>query len=70
MKTHRVDSAMLEKVAYDRKSWLLMVRFRASGAVYSYRVHPRIYTALRKSESVGSFMADKIIGRYKPVAVL
>lgn len=65
MKVHQVNSRMISGVSYDRTDRKLLVQFR-SGQVYEYSVHPRIFTALRKSTSIGKYLGDKVLGKYEP----
>ena len=70
MKTIKTNPNALAVVAYDRKSWLLLVKYNAHSHTFGYRVHPRIYTALRKAESLDDFLLEKVAHRYQAVVAI
>jgi hypothetical protein len=64
MRRKHVASAAISSVGYDERSSVLEVEF-SSGAVYDYlNVPPKVYKALMKAPSKGSFVSRKIRDRY------
>ena len=60
-----VKSGSLKSVGYSKEHRLLDVEFNG-GRVYRYAgVPPEVYDELRKAESIGSFMAAKVKGRFE-----
>ena len=64
MQRNQVDSSAISSVGYDEKSSVLEVEF-ASGAVYDYfKVPEKVYRALLKAPSKGSFVSRRVRDRY------
>jgi hypothetical protein len=62
-RTH-VSSSAISSVGYDDRSSVLEVEF-ASGAVYDYlNVPKKVYRALLKAPSKGSFVSRRVRDRY------
>jgi KTSC domain-containing protein len=62
-RTH-VTSSAISSVGYDDRSSVLEVEF-ASGAVYDYLDVPeKVYRALLKAPSKGSFVSRRVRDRY------
>jgi hypothetical protein len=62
---HPVQSSSVAAVGYDAGSRQLHVRYRDSGDTYVYYgVERQVFEALRKSESKGRFVNDRIKRRY------
>jgi hypothetical protein len=62
-RTH-VSSSAISSVGYDDRSSVLEVEF-ASGAVYDYlHVPKKVYRALLKAPSKGSFVSRRVRDRY------
>lgn len=60
----RVSSHMVYAVGYDRESRALEVVFQ-TGHIYRYEDVPyRVYRALLRAESKGTFMKAEVIGAY------
>lgn len=65
MKTHIVKSEAVHTIGYDRSQSKLVIQF-VSGHKYKFTgVGKDMFTQLRRTESVGTFMHDKILGKYK-----
>jgi hypothetical protein len=64
MRRSHIDSSAISSVGYDEKSSVLEVEF-ASGAVYDYfKVPKKVYRALLKAPSKGSFVSRRVRDRY------
>lgn len=64
MRRKHVASSAISSVGYDEHSSVLEVEFQ-SGAVYDYfDVPPKVYRALLKAPSKGSFVSQRIRDRY------
>jgi hypothetical protein len=62
-RTH-VSSSAISSIGYDDRSAVLEVEF-SSGAVYDYlNVPKKVYSALLKSPSKGSFVSRRVRDRY------
>jgi hypothetical protein len=62
-RTH-VSSSAISSIGYDDRSAVLEVEF-ASGAVYDYLDVPeKVYRALLKAPSKGSFVSRRVRDRY------
>jgi hypothetical protein len=62
-RTH-VSSSAISSVGYDGRSAVLEVEF-SSGAVYDYlNVPEKVYRALLKAPSKGSFVSRRVRDRY------
>ncbi len=58
------NSSMVYAVGYDRETRTLEVVFRR-GQIWAYTEVPeRVYRALMKASSVGSYLRNSIIGEY------
>jgi len=64
MHRSHVTSTAISSVGYDDRSAVLEVEF-ASGAVYDYlNVPEKVYRALLKAPSKGSFVSRRVRDRY------
>jgi len=64
MHRSHVTSTAISSVGYDDRSAVLEVEF-ASGAVYDYlNVPKKVYRALLKAPSKGSFVSRRVRDRY------
>lgn len=64
MHRNHVTSSAISSVGYDDRSSVLEVEF-ASGAVYDYLDVPKkVYQALLKAPSKGSFVSRRVRDRY------
>lgn len=64
MHRNHVTSSAISSVGYDDRSSVLEVQF-ASGAVYDYlNVPKKVYRALLKASSKGSFVSRRVRDRY------
>jgi KTSC domain-containing protein len=64
MQRKHVTSSAISSVGYDERSSVLEVEFQ-SGAVYDYfDVPPKVYKALLKAPSKGSFVSRRVRDRY------
>jgi len=64
MRRKPIASSAISSVGYDPEASVLEVEFR-SGAVYDYfKVPPKVYKALLKAPSKGSFVSRRIRDRY------
>jgi hypothetical protein len=64
MQRHPISSSAISSVGYDARSSVLEVEFR-SGAVYDYlKVPVRVYRALLKAPSKGSFVSRRVRDSY------
>jgi hypothetical protein len=62
---HRVQSHVLEAVAYDESAHLLWARFRDSGETVIYEDVPQdIYDSLIFADSIGGFFHDHVEGHF------
>lgn len=66
-KAHKVRSSNIDRVAYDKDSKNLAVKFKTD-KVYNYsNVEPKQVKELRKSKSPGGYLHSKIIGNHPTV---
>jgi hypothetical protein len=65
MHRQTVSSSAISSVGYDERSAVLEVEF-SSGAVYDYlQVQKKVYRALLKAPSKGSFVSRRVRDRYE-----
>jgi hypothetical protein len=65
MHRQTVSSSAISSVGYDERSAVLEVEFN-SGAVYDYlKVPKKVYRALLKAPSKGSFVSRRVRDRYE-----
>jgi hypothetical protein len=65
MHRQTVSSSAISSVGYDERSAVLEVEF-SSGAVYDYlQVPEKVYHALLKAPSKGSFVSRRVRDRYE-----
>jgi hypothetical protein len=65
MHRQTVSSSAISSVGYDERSAVLEVEF-SSGAVYDYlQVPEKVYRALLKAPSKGSFVSRRVRDRYE-----
>jgi len=65
MHRQTVSSSAISSVGYDERSAVLEVEF-SSGAVYDYlQVPKKVYSALLKAPSKGSFVSRRLRDRYE-----
>ncbi len=64
MQRHPISSSAISSVGYDARSSVLEVEFQ-SGAIYDYfKVPARVYRALLKAPSKGSFLSRRVRDSY------
>ena len=64
MQRQPITSSAISSVGYDERSSVLEVEFQG-GAVYDYfDVPPKVYRALLKASSKGSFVSRRVRDRY------
>jgi hypothetical protein len=65
LRRERVSSSAISSVGYDPDASVLEVEF-SSGAVYDYYgVPPKVFHALMKAPSKGTFLSRRIRDRYE-----
>lgn len=60
----KVKSSMISEIAYDKAAGTLHVKF-PKGKHYAYSdVAPSLYESLKGAESIGSFFAQNVRGKF------
>lgn len=65
MKREKVKSSTIESIGYDEKTKTLEVEFKPSGIYQYFDVEKQTYDNLIKAESVGSYHAKIIRGKFQ-----
>ena len=62
---HRLQSDVLEAIAYDENAHLLLARFRGNGETVIYEDVPQdVYDAMIFADSLSGYFRDHIEGHY------
>lgn len=65
MRAARLDSSMIDKVAYDDQSGTLSIWFRQTGRYVYFDVPRAIFEALKAAPSAGRYFNECIKRRYR-----
>ena len=65
MRARRLNSSMIDRIAFDDEAETLSVWFRASGKYVYYGVPRAIYDALAKAQSAGATFNALVKGRFR-----
>ena len=64
MKRKKVESSTIKSIGYDEKTQTLEVEFRPSSIYQYFEVEKQTFENLMKAESVGSYHAKVIRGKF------
>lgn len=62
-----IKSKSVKSVGYDADQRTLAVEFASGGLYHYHNVPPEVHTALLGSDSVGKFLAARVVGKYRHV---
>lgn len=69
MKRLKVDSSMISSLGHDARTSILEIEFN-TGAIWQYHEVPRrVFTELKKCDSVGRYFRENVQGMYHEIKI-